>query len=90
MPPQERLIIVMATAEVAEQVRGQPLDFVFGQAHDAADDLAGPRTATWQLFARQEKPRDDTGRIGPQFGLNAVRYQSSRFRCLPIGWFCEN
>ena len=41
MPPQERLIIVVATAEVAEQARGQPLDLVFRQAHDAADHLAG-------------------------------------------------
>jgi hypothetical protein len=54
MPPQERLIIVVATAEVAEQARSQPLDLVFRQAHDAADDLAGPRTGTVQLLAGQE------------------------------------
>ena len=77
MPPQERLIIVVATAEVAEQARGQPLDLVFRQAHDAADDLAGPRMGTVQLLAGQEKPRDDAGRIGAQPGLNAVRYHSS-------------
>ena len=77
MPPQERLIIVVATAEVAEQARRQPLDLVFRQAHDTADDLAGPRTSSVQLLAGQEKPRDDAGRIGAQPGLNAVRYHSS-------------
>ena len=64
MPPQELLIIVVATAEVAEQARSQPLDLVFRQAHNAADDLAGPRMGTVQLLARQEKPRGDAGRIG--------------------------
>ena len=54
MPPQELLIIVVATAEVAEQARSQPLDLVFGQGHNAADHLAGPRTGTVQLLARQE------------------------------------
>src|SRR4029077_4859257 len=72
MPPQELLIIVVATAEVAEQARSQPLDLVFGQAHNTADYLAGPRVSTVQLLARQEQPRDDAGRIGAQPGLNAV------------------
>lgn len=76
MPLQELLIIVVATAEVAEQARSQPLDLVFGQAHNAADHLAGPRMGTVQL-ARQEQPRDDAGRIGAQSGLNAVRDHSS-------------
>src|SRR5437660_9679031 len=77
MPPQERLIIVVTAAEVAEQVRGQPLDLVFRQAHNAADDLAGPRMGPVQLLARQEKPRDDAGWIGAQPGLNALRDHSS-------------
>ena len=77
MPPQELLIIVVATAEVAEQARSQPLDLVVGQAHDAVDHLAGPRTGTVQLLARQVKPRDDAGRIGAQPGLNAVHDHSS-------------
>src|ERR1700733_1969253 len=76
MPPQERLIIVVAPAEVTEQTRGQPLDLVFGQAHHAADDLAGPRMSTVQLLARQEELRDDTGRIGAQPSLNAARDHS--------------
>jgi len=41
VPPQQRLITVVAAAEIAEQARGQPLDLVFRQAHDAADHLAG-------------------------------------------------
>ena len=69
--------MVVAIAEVAQQVRSQPLDLVFGQAHNAADHLAGPRMSTLQLIARQEKPRDDAGRIGAQPGLNAVRDHSS-------------
>ncbi len=77
MPPQDRLIVVVATAEIAEQACDQPLDVSFGQAHDPADDLAGPRTGTRQLLARQEKPRDDAGRIGSQPGLDAVRDHSS-------------
>lgn len=77
MPTQKRLIIVMATTEVAEQARSQPLDLVFRQAHNAADDLAGPRMGTVKLLARQEKPRDDAGRIEAQPGLNAVRDHSS-------------
>jgi hypothetical protein len=32
---------------------------------------------TVQFLARQEKPRDDAGRIGAQLGLNAVRDHSS-------------
>ena len=67
----------MAMAEVADQARSQPLDFVFRQAHDAVNDLAGPRMTPVQLLARQEKPRDDTGRIEAQPGLNAVRDHSS-------------
>ena len=69
MPPQERFVIVVATAEVAEQAGGQPLDFVFGKVHDAVDDLAGPRVRMLQLLAWQEEPRDDAGRIGAQPGL---------------------
>ena len=42
MQPQERLVSVVATAEVAEQAGGEPLDLVFGKVHDAVDDLAGP------------------------------------------------
>jgi hypothetical protein len=64
MPLQKRLIVVMPTVEVTEQARCQPLDLVVRQAHDAVDDLSGPRMATVQLLARQEKPRDDAGRIG--------------------------
>ena len=64
-------------AEVADQARGQPLDLVFRQAQDTADNLAGPRMGTVQLLAGQEKPRDDAGRIGAQPGLNAMGYHSS-------------
>ena len=74
--PQQLLVIVVAAAEVAEQARSQPLDLVFRQAHHPADHLAGPRTGPVQLLARQEKPRDDAGRIGAQPSLNAVRDHS--------------
>ena len=77
MPPQQGLVVVVTTAEVAQQARGQPLGLLFGQAHDAADDLAGPRPGPVQLLAGQEEPRDDAGRIGAQPGLDAVRYHSS-------------
>ena len=77
MPPQECLIIVVTAAKVAEQACDQPLDLVFGQAHDPADDLAGPRMGTVQLLAGQEKPRDDASRIRTQPGLDTVRYHSS-------------
>src|SRR5579872_2362703 len=82
MPPQERLIIVVAAAEVAEQARGQSLDLVLRHAHDAADHLAAPRLGAVQLLARQEEPRDDTGWIGAQTGLNTVRdhYDPPRWR----------
>ena len=71
---QEGFVIVMATAEVAEQASGQLLDIVFGEVHDAVDDLAGPRVRMLQLLAWQEEPRDDAGRIGAQPGRYAVRY----------------
>ena len=73
MPLQERFVILVATAEVAQQAGGQQLDLVVREVHDAVDDLAGPRVRMLQLLAWQEEPRDDAGRIGAQPGLHAVR-----------------
>ncbi|HEX9551643.1 MAG TPA: hypothetical protein VF983_00430, partial [Streptosporangiaceae bacterium] len=87
MPPQERPIIVVATAEIAEQARSQLLDFVFRQAHDAVDDLAGPRIGTMHLLAGQEKPRDDASRVGAQPGVNAMSDHSGsliRYACCAV------
>ena len=73
MPPQELLVIAVATAEVADQARSQSLGLVLRQAHDAPDDLAGSRMGSLKLLARQEEPRDDARRIGVQLSVNAVR-----------------
>ena len=42
VPPQQRLEVVMATAEVPEQPVSQPGSLVFREAHDAGGDLARP------------------------------------------------
>ena len=73
MPPQELGIVAVATAEVADQARRQPLRLVLRQAHHALDDLAGPRMGTVQFLAGQEKLRDDARRIGAQLSANAMR-----------------
>src|ERR1700733_15964340 len=77
MPLQQGLVVVVAAAEVAEQARREALDLVLGQAHDAVDDLAGPRAGAVQFLAGQEEPGDDAGRVGVQPGRHAVRDHST-------------